>query len=462
MHQGVQGEAFREVAPVAMAALGPLFGDFPDDGASFIIGSKEIFQKSLTSLTINFEWQQVPNTGTTVNISSLAKGNWQSVNSDVSLYAASITIDSPVQPISRILSAVRNARLKFTPNILLSPTFEVTDLKMEEFVKEPAITRVSGIDFFPNIQLLPDVDTTALNSIVHSPPDFTANDAYSVTSVDGYIELELNGTAFNLATFLNVPPPSVTVNYDNSKPPNVTGYTVNKTPPPVAAPPALKSISITYSAEDNLLFTNTRAAFSARNGFYYHIEPFGFREMHPQITTDAPLTFLPIFNLDNGKPNTGSTNNDGGELWIGLGNALPDETFSILFQVSDGSANPLRNMTEVDWYYLSANNWTPFKAQTVTDYTNNLTSSGIVIVNVPADATLNNTRVDNNLIWIKAVVNHDTDAVCNLIAVDTNAAKAQFVQVPEKDIVFTNPLPPNTISKPAVADDNGKTYGALK
>ena len=434
-----------------------LFGDFPDDGTSFIIGSKEIFQKSLTSLTINFDWQQEPLGDTTVNISTLAKGDWQQVNSNsVNLYASSITIDSAAPSISATLSSIKNATLKFTPELSLSPKFEVAMPSLitpkELTLKDPALSANLGIDFWD----LPAIDTTGLQNVVQSPADFTANEAYSATSVDGFIELELNGTDYNLSTFLNnITPPSVTVNYDPNDATKITGYTVNKVPAPVATPPALKSISITYTAEDNFLFTNTAIGFNTRSNFYYHVEPFGYREMHPFITSD-PLNFLPVFNLDDGKTpvvnNGESTNENGGELWIGLANALPDETFSILFEVSEGSANPLESMTEVDWYYLSANNWVAFNAQAVTDQTNNLTSSGIIVFNVPGDATINNTRADNNLIWIKAVVDHDTDAVCNLIAIDANAAEAQFVQVPANNIVFTNPIPANTISKPAVPD----------
>jgi hypothetical protein len=436
-----------------------VFGDFPDVGASFIIGSKEIFQKTLSALTINFEWQQPPLPNITASVSSLVKGDWQSVSGgSINIDASGIAITPTSPPVSKILSAIKKTALKFNSNIKLSPNFETLslgDITSEQFmVMDSPLSGLSGglaIDPFPRFHFLQNTVTEGLELIAQSPSDFTANESYSVTSVDGFIELVLDNPHYNLSTFLDVPPPTVTVNYDNSKPKKVIGYTVNKTAPAVAAPPALKSISISYEAEDNLLFSDTPAAFSARNNFYYHMEPFGYREMHPQILKGAPLTFLPTFDLDNGKANTPTTNNNGGELWIGLANALPDETFSILFQVSDGSANPLRNMTDVDWYYLSANNWVPL-AQPVTDYTNNFTSSGLVVLNVPADATLSNTRADNNLIWIKAVVNHDTDAVCNLIAVDTNAAKAQFVQVPEKNIVFTNPLPPNTISKPAVAD----------
>lgn len=431
-----------------------VWGDFPDEGASFIIGSKEIFQKKLDELTINFEWQQEPLSTTTVGISTLVKGNWTPINSsDVSLYASGITIDPTLGAMSSSPSLIKNSLLDFKAEIDISPKFELAE--PEAFITSGTYRSIDpGYSIGPVLAglydfSLPAVDTLGLENIVQSQPDFTANAVYAATSIDGYIELNLNNTDYNLSTFLgNIPQPSVTVNYDNTKtPPQITGYTVSKATPPVATPPALKLVTITYTAEDNIVFTNTAAAFNARTNFFYHIEPFGYREMHPFITTDTPLTFLPVFNLDDG-----STNDNGGELWIGLANALADETFSVLFEVSDGSANPLKNMTAVEWYYMSANNWNRFNTQSVTDQTNNLTTSGLVIFNVPGDATTANTRADNGLIWLKAVVQRDTDAVCNLIAIDANATEAQFVQNIPAGIVFTNTLAPNTISKPAVAD----------
>ncbi|MDB5137810.1 MAG: Baseplate J-like protein, partial [Mucilaginibacter sp.] len=368
------------------------FGDFPEDNASFIIGSKEIFQKKLTNLSVNFDWQQGPLAGTNVSLFALGKGNW-----------------SPVGSGSAALDA-------------------------------------SGIV------------TTDFTNTARSPMDFTPNGDYTVTSIDGFIKLGIAGTAYNLSTFVNnLPKPSVTVIYDTAKPTQIDSYNVVPGTVKPAPAPIAKAMYVTYSAEDTITFSETTlSTFNLRSNFYYHIEPFGYREMHPfinQISHDG-LALLPVFNLDDGKPNLANNNisHNGGELWIGLSNANADETFSLLFQVSDGSANPLKNMTKVDWYYLNDNNWLQFNNQSVTDQTNNLTTSGLVIVNVPSDATLDNTRADNGLLWIKAVVQRDTDAICNLIAVDTNAAKAQFVQNIVNNIEFTKALLPNTISKPAVAD----------
>lgn len=356
------------------------FGEFPGDGASFIIGSKEIFQKSLQSFSIDIDWQKLPSS--CVNIIPLAKGNW------------SITpIDS--EPLSS------------------------------------------------------SINVRGLNNIVQSQPDFTPNEDYTVTSVDGFLKLALIGNDYDLDTYIKqLPKPAVTAEYnDSSHPSKITGYSVSSNTVSVPPSPVAKSISVTYTAQEKIFFTEITAdAFTLHTNFFYHIEPFGFREMHPFITNDA-LTFLPVFDIDDN-----ISNDDGGELWMGLNNANADETFSLLFEVADGTANPLKIATQVNWYYLSNNNWLPFDKLSVTDQTNSLTSSGLVILNVPATATTDNLRADAALLWIKAVVTHDTDAVCKLISVLANAAEAALVQDIPNNIEFTQILQPNTISKPAIAD----------
>jgi hypothetical protein len=445
------------------------FGDFPEDGASFIIGSKEIFQKQLTQLAIAFDWQQEPLYNSTINISSLVKGNWAPVLNGASIYASSIVIADTQFKIAepQFFGEITFSDTTFDNNLI----FETDDIAMadnsllmakddmtgisqslesESILDDSLLMSIGDMEMvvmeptYYTVTIIPpgEIDITGLENIVQSPEDFTANEDYAITSIDGYIKLEMIGNDYSLSKFLSkIPKPSVKVNSADGV---VTSYTVDTGTTPVPNHPVIKSINVTYSAQDNITFSN--ADFNDRSNFFYHLEPFGFREMHPAATADA-LTLLPVFNLEDGIPK-----DDGGELWVGLVNAKPDETFSILFQVSDGSANPLKNMTQVDWYYLNNNNWLPFKKQSITDQTNNLTRSGLVIVNVPADATLSNTRADSGLIWIKAVVQHDTDAICNLVAIDANAAKAQFAQDIDQGIIFTKALPPDTISKPAVAD----------
>jgi len=361
------------------------YGEFPEDGAGFIIGSKEIFQKPLTALGIHTVWQTAPSPTAYADVLALTGGEWPSA------FEYNVNVNSST------------------------------------------------------------INITSLAGIPISPADFTPNEEFKVSSIDGFIKLELSSTAFNLKTYLSnvqtaLSAATVSAVYDAST--KITTYSVG-TPPVVSPPPTpvIKSLTLSYSARETMLFDeNNSTTFAARNNFFYHLEPFGFREVHPFITPDA-LSLAPVFNLDDGV-----ANDDGGELWIGLNNAQGDATYSILLQVADGTANPLENMTTVNWYYMAANNWKKFDNLSVTDDTNNLTRSGIVVLKVPVEAANGNTRADNSLLWVKLVVNNHTDAICRLIGVTANAAKATFVQDAANNIFYTKPAAANAISKFAVPD----------
>jgi hypothetical protein len=412
------------------------FGEFPEKGASFIIGSKEVFQKPLTQLVIDIDWQQVPVKTVTVNLAALKQEDWTPLSSKVNLFASTITIKNSFGVF------IQASEFTLLQNVQLSSETEQLS------VGATGISELSDLASMIYLSNTQPVTVSGLNTIPQAAADFTANEDYSITSPNGFIKLSLNESDYNLGTYINqLPKPSVKVNYDSGDTSKIVGYTSTTPAVKLPAPPAAKSIKLTYTAEQTIAFNEaTRVNFDNRTNFYYHLEPFGYRELHPFVTTDT-LSLLPIFNLDDG-----IAKHNGGELWIGLSNALPEETFSILFQVSDGSANPLKNMTTVNWFYLSNDNWLKFDHLSVTDQTNNFTRSGLVVLSVPAGATTVNQRADAGIIWIKAVVDHDSDAICKFIAVLANGAKAQFVQDLSRQIEFTKTLTANSISKPAVAD----------
>jgi hypothetical protein len=405
-----------------------LFGEFPEQNASLIIGSKEIFQKNLDSLTIHFTWQ-IPSKAAITKTVSAPKMQAQ-MESD-SLLLRKFTQEQISEPfITQSSASVSAAEIEYLSAGEWS-SLGNTGKSIEALSQSSSPITLTK----PN---LPG------ESILPAAVDFAANEEYKTTSVDGFLKIQLNDNSFNLSTYLynvnqSVAQTSVTIT-------GTTTLTYTMNPPPVVQlpnAPAATAVTIDYLASKTFSLSSD---ISARTDFFYHIEPFGFREIQAALTNDK-LTVLPFFNLDDG-----ISSDNGGELWIGLNNAAAQETFTILFQVADGTSNPLKQMTTINWYYLSKNNWLPFDPIKITDQSNNFTRSGIVTLNIAIDATTTNTRTDSGLIWIKAVVNHDTDAVCKLIAVTTNAAKATFLQDISKDIVFTKTLSSNTISKAAVAD----------
>ncbi|MCX6250198.1 MAG: hypothetical protein NTX61_05540 [Bacteroidetes bacterium] len=381
-----------------------LFGEFPDNGSYFILGSKEIFQKKVSALKINIVWKNVPSLD--VDRFVLCEGQWESVASPiVTLFSDPLTKSIPFHTSYDLVSG---------------------------YLQKPL-----------------------------SQPDFGPNELYQISSVDGFIKIQVSGPdTYSLKTYLNDVQDAVAEMKTTITTTDTTTTFQVQTPGKVVLPPApvASSLDVSYTAAEKIVFPATSRGkkkyfkIDSRSDFFYHVEPFGFRAMSPSLT-EEPIRLLPVFNVDDGNPAGHiKAGHDGGELWIGLAQASPGDTFSLLFQVAEGTANPLKEITDVVWYYLSENNWIKFGSADVTDDTNSLTKSGLVVLQTPYRASLNNTRADSGLLWIKAVVQHDADAVCNLITVRANAAKGIFVDNKEKKIELTQPLLPNTISKPVIAD----------
>jgi hypothetical protein len=369
------------------------FGQFPGAGSSLIIGSKEIFQKPLiNAITINFTSADLTTSSIdNKNFKILADGAWSSVNQS----AVAINSSTDTDGNTGINVGLTNTALSI-PNILL--------------------------------------------------PDFTANEAYKITSVNGFLKMQY-ASGSTLADYIKSIQASATVNVAGN-PPSAVYQSSGATS--LQAGPIANAITVDYQAQTDFMISTDISAidFNSRGNFFYHVEPFGFREIHPLLVKGETLSVLSSFNFDDD-----TSNQNEGELWIGLANTQPGSTHSILFEVSEGSSNPLKDIATVSWYYMVANNW---KSIDVADQTNSLSTSGLVVFNLTGDETTNNTRADNGLLWLKAVVNSNTDSVCKLINIMANAAKAAFVQNISAGIEFTTGIASNVISKAAVAD------GAIK
>ena len=367
------------------------FGQFPGYGSSLIIGSKEILQKPLSGLEINLISTDLPTTSVDASeVSVLADGQWGNAGSGA---------------------------------VAITPT-------------------TGSIGTGINIAL----SNSVLNKANILTPDFTANEAYKINSVNGFLKLQFaSGTT--LSNYIKSVQASAKA-VVSGNPPSAS-YQAHPATNLMAGPVAT-AISIDYYATLDFL-TNTKNPlidFSTRQNYFYHIEPFGFREIHPYIIKGEDISILSSFNFDDDQ-----SNQNEGELWIGLGNAQPGYTPSLLFEVSAGSSNPLKDITKVTWFYMAANNWAGID---VDDQTDSLSTSGLVVFNLPGNETTDNTRANMGMVWLKAVVKANTDAICKIIDVLANAAKATFVQNVAQGIEFTTDIDAGIISKPAVAD------GALK
>ncbi len=380
------------------------FGAVPKINDAFIIGSKEVFQKNLTgNLALMFDWD--------------------GGQSNSKVYKTGTKIACQV--------------LNFEP-APKSESFDLFDSKLiAQNISFPASkfgkTSLSGFDFSEN-------------------QPFAVNDLY------GFIKVKLNNDFghsiytrhFTLA-ILEMGKKTGDRNLAGLE--GDTNFIVNssaktlKLPDPPYTPKA-KSFSLNYCASSTFsLNTANEQDFNNRQEQFFHLHLFGQREVHPYLEgSGAEVQLLPQQDHE-------------GLLFIGLKNAKPRQTISVLFQVAEGSANPLKKRQSVEWYYLHDDRWENFDNEDdaeVTDGTGDLLQSGLVSFRLPRHISSENTWLDDGFIWIKAGVKVSSDAICNLVAVKAQAAKVRFQDNGNAADFLNEPLASGIISKLVRSDSSIK------
>ncbi len=149
---------------------------------------------------------------------------------------------------------------------------------------------------------------------------------------------------------------------------------------------------------------------------FFHLHPFGFT---PESAASGRL--LPELAHE-------------GALYIGIGDLRPPQRLTLLVQVADGTANPLKREHGLQWHYLRGNDVDHAPGQAVDDKTRNLTGSGIVGLAVPADADTGHTILPAGLHWFRMAAAADPDALNNL--------RELFAQAGVRDAVRRRPATP--------------------
>ena len=156
---------------------------------------------------------------------------------------------------------------------------------------------------------------------------------------------------------------------------------------------------------------------------------------------------------DDAENSTNQYDGDGdmqeGLLEIGIENLQPLQSISMLFQFAEGSAEDEDDdPPAINWSYLSDNLWQPLKAgNIVSDGTYGFQTTGIIKIDIPEDATTNNTIETAGLIWLRASVKENANRIPQLIDIVTQAVEAQFIDNDNDQSHFDNALPAASISK---------------
>ncbi|MCH7399180.1 baseplate J/gp47 family protein [Belliella sp. DSM 107340] len=160
-------------------------------------------------------------------------------------------------------------------------------------------------------------------------------------------------------------------------------------------------LTLSYSAEVD--FSN-----NSEMNRIIHIHPFGFGDQ------DNKCLLSSQYHQD-------------GFLFIGLENAKPRDILSLLFQLDEGTENPLSvDMEPIQWAILSNNTWQDLPKESILlNETSNFLRTGIVKIELPSVINTNNTSFAPDLLWIRAQLLGAHDAVCRCINIHSQAVRLQ-------------------------------------
>lgn len=385
------------------------FGPQPTPGNRLVIGNKEIFTKNNLAVNLNIEWKDVPPKRADISYKALSgEGNYPDID-----------IKYLEKGIWKVLSS--------------GEIFEDSGVEGVKDTKQLIIASGSNIN--------------------HTVKDYTDDYlAYSINENQGFIALQLK-ESFGHKEYLN----ALTIYLINK----ANGIADKDNPKPTEPYlPVMQSLYLGYAAYQNVdLTATTQSSFNSREISFFHIYPFGETEQHQYINNlnqgETQLYLLPQF-----KHFTKDVNNNTvvvqhtGEFYIGIENLQPQQSVNILFQVMEGTADPLtpKPPDHIQWGYLSNNQWRNFQTQDISDATLALLQSGIISFAIPVDATSNNNLLPPGYIWLRASIATAPGAVCKLLTADAQAAVASFIPNDNADDFLASPLPEATISKLKVPD----------
>ncbi|WP_161887920.1 baseplate J/gp47 family protein [Pontibacter russatus] len=193
--------------------------------------------------------------------------------------------------------------------------------------------------------------------------------------------------------------------------------------------PVIREISIDYTATATITDIEL-----------IHLYPFAGTFMPEEL--ELQPTLLPTFC-------------DEGTLLLGLRHLVPGSNVNILFQMAEATADSESGREEVGWAYLDNNQWKALRPgfEVLEDGTNDLTTSGIVKLALPANITSDNTILPKGLHWIKAAAPKNSRSVSETIGIHTQAIQVTFAKEAANDpLRLEQALPAGSIAKLKEAD----------
>jgi hypothetical protein len=403
------------------------FGSQPTIGSAFYIGSAEVFQKKLSSLSLDIQWNEVPAT----NI-----GNYYLPYYDNATSLANIIFSTSIS----FLYKDNWVKLKNEANPGTGDYF---------------LFNLTDATALNEITLTGNALNAALGSLVYSRNTALQQQAaLDNTTHDGFISLEITGPdpavdssypfkAFGHSDFPNIYAKRAIKMATNPDPSDVL--------PPAPYTPSIKTLSLDYTSGQVI-----NLADGSSPEQFFHVGPFGAARLDPA----SPYLF-PAFRDETDLPQL-KVNSPLylGNFYMGLANFVPPRNISILFQVADGSAdtNTIINDEDIQWSYLAGNKWIPITPlQIISNTTDGFQTSGIISFTIGSDANADNTLMPQGTHWIRGSLEKDPAGISRLIDVRTQALEVSYAlpgiaDATKADAHLAIPLAPQSIKEMVVKD----------
>ncbi|MBL4676740.1 MAG: baseplate J/gp47 family protein [Mucilaginibacter sp.] len=422
------------------------FGPTSEENSNFYIKSEETFSKRLKEFSLDVDWKNIPDSNLANYFANYNMGG--NTNSDFKAVAAfkdGFTWQESFQRVNIFNSANAQAKVnwKFTnPKFpVIKPYYILPPLKISTYINPgqsvqqsvtckmsylvPGFSQLQNkVSFIkPKAVMTMTLYQPALQLILNLYKDIRK----------GQLQLRLEH-GFLFKQFRSAYTKEI-LRY------NKDGGDLKLPAEPFA--PEIQSISLNYTA------TTAKIGFSGTtiNDYvgqeieFFHYTAFGAAREHAYSRNNHTFLNNLLIKL---MPQYISE----GELYIGLSGLYAGDTASILIQVAEGSANPEKAKVAVTWSVLCDNYWKALTTDDIVlDTTNVLLTSGIIKILIPKEATTQNTVLPTDLLWIKATIQKDVDAVCTMVDVLSNAAVSVFEDHGNAPEHLATALPAQSINK---------------
>ncbi|WP_347841214.1 baseplate J/gp47 family protein [uncultured Draconibacterium sp.] len=428
------------------------FGTQPVKKSKFYIDCPEVYQKNWEKLQLNIEWKNTPDD---------FKTWYYAYRND---FANQISANDYLNGIGKYL--------------VFDGTLKVTTKTRAYTAKEILEKKRTTLDDKTIEQLMLNADAT-FNWKINTDPSnlIVENDAYFTSRVElkereDWLAVKDGITLFNKQSdglfYLNLEVENPSTDQQKSGPlrlslnehfwhnmyPRIYALAMSSEEENALIPnepytPFVEAITLDYSASAKTVVELSNKNYYSRNEItLFHEYPFG--QKTESITAKLKNDF--INREDAVKIQLMPVLCMGGEMYIGLENAKAGQTISLLFQVLEGSEDPLADSFEgnqkVEWWVLSNNEWKALSTNNIiSNNTDNLLKSGILKFILPNETSEKNTLLPVGFSWIRARIHKSYNAVAKVIGVYAQACEAAFTDNNNELSHLQNGLEAGTISK---------------